>query len=45
MRPHISLEDRLERLEKLLGAHNTTRCLFEADEESDINNGKDDENE
>ena len=36
MRPHISLEDRLERLEKLLVTHNTTRRLFEADgEESD----------
>lgn len=31
MRPHISLEDRLERLEKLLVTHNTTRRLFEAD--------------
>ena len=36
MQPHISLEDRLERLEKLLGIHNITRRLFEADgEESD----------
>ena len=36
MRPHISLEDRLERLEKLLDIHNVTRRLFEADcEESD----------
>lgn len=36
MRPHISLEYRLERLEKLLGIHNVTRHLFEADcEESD----------
>ena len=36
MQPHISLEDRLERLEKLLGIHNVTRRLFEADgEESD----------
>lgn len=31
MQPHISLEDRLERLEKLLGIHNVTRRLFEAD--------------
>jgi len=31
---HISLEDRLERLEKLLGSHKSTRRLFEADEES-----------
>lgn len=36
MQPHISLEDRLERLEKLLDIHNVTRRLFEADcEESD----------
>ena len=36
MQPHISLEDRLVRLEKLLGIHNVTRRLFEADcEESD----------
>ena len=36
MQPHVSLEDRLERLEKLLCTHNTTRRLFEADgEESD----------
>ena len=33
MQPHISLEDRLERLEKLLGIHNITRRLFEADGE------------
>ena len=33
MQPHISLEDRLERLEKLLGIHNVTRRLFEADGE------------
>lgn len=33
MRPHISLEYRLERLEKLLGIHNVTRRLFEADGE------------
>ena len=48
MQPHISLEDRLERLEKLLCARNTTRRLFEADgEESDkqdkyISTSKDD---
>ena len=36
MQPHASLEDRLERLEKLLCTRNTTRRLFEADgEESD----------
>lgn len=36
MQPHISLEDRLERLEKILDIHNVTRRLFEADcEESD----------
>ena len=36
MQPHISLEDRLVRLEKLLGIHNVTRRLVEADgEESD----------
>ena len=36
MQPHISLEYRLERLEKLLGINNITRHLFEADgEESD----------
>ena len=33
MQPHISLEDRLERLEKLLCTHNITRRLFEADDE------------
>ena len=33
MQPHISLEDRLERLEKLLCTHNVTRRLFEADDE------------
>ena len=33
MQPHISLEYRLERLEKLLGVHNITRRLFEADGE------------
>ena len=33
MQPHISLEDRLLRLEKLLGIHNVTRRLFEADGE------------
>lgn len=33
MQPRISLKDRLERLEKLLVTHNTTRRLFEADEE------------
>ena len=33
MQPHISLEDRLERLEKLLGIHNATRRLFDADGE------------
>ena len=33
MWPHISLEDRLERLENLLGIHNITRRLFEADDE------------
>ena len=33
MQPHISLEDRLVRLEKLLGIHNVTRRLFEADGE------------
>ena len=31
MQPHISLKDRLVRLEKLLGIHNVTRRLFEAD--------------
>lgn len=36
MRPHISLEYRLERLERLLCTRNATRRLFEADgEESD----------
>ena len=36
MQPHVSLEYRLKRLEKLLGIHNITRRLFEADgEESD----------
>ena len=33
MKQHISLEYRLERLEKLLGIHNVTRRLFEADDE------------
>ena len=33
MQPPISLEDRLERLEKLLCTHNITRRLFEADDE------------
>ena len=33
MQPHISLKDRLVRLEKLLGIHNITRRLFEADDE------------
>lgn len=33
MQPHVSLEDRLERLEKLLCTRNTTRRLFEADGE------------
>ena len=33
MKPHIGLEDRLERLEKLLCTRNTTRHLFEADGE------------
>ena len=33
MQPHISLKDRLVRLEKLLGIHNVTRRLFEADGE------------
>ena len=33
MQPPISLEDRLERLEKLLCTHNVTRRLFEADDE------------
>ena len=33
MWPHISLEDRLERLEKLLGINNIARHLFEADGE------------
>ena len=33
MQPHISLKDRLERLEKLLCTHNVTRRLFEADDE------------
>lgn len=33
MRPHISLEYRLERLEKLLCTRNATRRLFEADGE------------
>ena len=33
MWPHISLEYRLVRLEKLLGIHNATRHLFEADGE------------
>ena len=44
MQPHISLEDRLERLEKLLCTHNVTRRLFEADdEESNIDSvSKDD---
>ena len=40
MQPRISLEDRLVRLEKLLGVHNITRRLFEADCEE---NGKQDE--
>lgn len=33
MQPHISLKDRLVRLEKLLGIHNVTSRLFEADGE------------
>lgn len=33
MMQHISLEDRLERLERLLCIHKTSRCMFEADEE------------
>ena len=33
MQPHVSLEDRLEKLEKLLCTRNTTRRLFEADGE------------
>ena len=37
MQPHISLEDRLVRLEKLLGIHNVTRRLFKADDEEIYN--------
>ena len=33
MMQHISLEDRLERLERLLCTRKTSRCMFEADEE------------
>lgn len=36
MQPHISLKDRLVRLEKLLCIHNATRCLFEADDGEEI---------
>lgn len=44
MQPHISLEDRLERLEKLLCTHNVTRRLFEADdEESNIDSASKDD--
>lgn len=36
MQPHISLKDRLVRLEKLLCIHNATRRLFEADDGEEI---------
>lgn len=40
MQPRISLKDRLERLEKPLVTHNTTRRLFEADEEENNTHGE-----